>query len=551
MSTFTACSLLADTTTDGRAWELGALGLYLAGLLWIGLRSAGEVKTSVDYTLAGRQVPWLIVLATTAATMVGGGASVGSVAKVYQLGLAAAFITVAWHLQLIFTGVFLAPRLRGLNLITVGNFFEQRFGELARRLSVVNCLVFMGGALVAQMAAIGAITESVLDIEYQTAVLVGGAVVVFYSTVGGIRAVVKTDVLQFVILVGGIATASAFLLYRGGGFDQVRQRLAELPSSLVQDQPAFALSGPTWSTTRVVTLFCGFFLGEMLVPAYAVRCFIAKGQRAARWGVAGAGLFLLVFHPIAIFTMGVAARSDANITSQLQKRYDEKLAEQQQLRATEREDLARRGLQVDLERVEKEIQAKAAAAASQVTFPMLMRSAFPPVFSGIMIAAILAAVMSSADSCLSCVGTIVMEDIYRPHVDPAASDRTLLGVARWTTLLGGVAAAVAALVWRDIVDILEFVYDFWAPTMVWPFLVGIFWYRRGRIAAVVFSMLAGTGATIVWRFVLDSPGDVSPAVFGFVVAVIGWCVALPLCRQSPTSRWLQPVEGPKGEGDQA
>ena len=100
------------------------------------------------------------------------------------------------------------------------------------------------------------------------------------------------------------------------------------------------------------------------------------------------------------------------------------------------------------------------------------------------------------------------------------------------------AAAVAALVWRDIVYILEFVYDFWAPTMVWPFLVGIFWYRRERIAAVVFSMLAGTGATIVWRFVLESPGDVSPALFGFAEAVVAWILALPLCRQSPTSRWL-------------
>ncbi|MBI82201.1 MAG: hypothetical protein CMJ81_03305 [Planctomycetaceae bacterium] len=535
---------------SGTFCELGALVVYLVILLWIGLRSGRQVQTSIDYTLAGRNVPWLIVLATTAATMVGGGASVGSVAKVYQLGLAAAFITAAWHLQLIFTGVFLAPRLRGLNLITVGNFFERRFGELARRLSVLNCLVFMGGALVAQMAAIGAITESVLDIEYQTAVLVGGAVVVFYATVGGIRAVVKTDVLQFVILVGGIATASAWLLYRGGGFEQIQQQLSQLPSSLTQDQPVFALSGPTWSTTRVVTLFCSFFLGEMLVPAYAVRCFIAKGRRAARWGVAGAGLFLLIFHPIAIFTMGVAARSDEQISGQLQQRYDEKLAEQRQERAAELDDLVRRGVRADVDRVEKEIRDQAAAAASQVTFPMLMRSAFPPVFSGVMIAAILAAVMSSADSCLSCVGTIVMEDIYRPHVNPAASDRTLLAVARWTTLLGGVAAAVAALVWRDIVDILEFVYDFWAPTMVWPFLVGIFWYRRERIAAVVFSMLAGTGATIVWRFVLESPGDVSPALFGFAVAVVAWIVALPLCRQSPTNRWLQPVDGPVGEGEE-
>ena len=110
-------------------FELGALAAYLLGLFYIGLRSMREVRTSVDYTIAGRQLSWIVVLSTTAATMVGGGASVGMVSQVYKIGIAAAVLTCAWHLQLIITGLWIAPRLRGMNLITIGGFFELKFDD--------------------------------------------------------------------------------------------------------------------------------------------------------------------------------------------------------------------------------------------------------------------------------------------------------------------------------------------------------------------------------------------------------------------------------------
>jgi Na+/proline symporter len=176
----------------------------------------------------------------------------------------------------------------------------------------------------------------------------------------------------------------------------------------------------------------------------------------------------------------------------------------------------------------------------QIAFPTLVRSTFHPVFSGIMIAAIIAAVMSSADSCLSSLSTVVMEDTYRRHIHPQATDRQLLAVAQGSTLVLGVAAAVCALFFSDIADILEFVYDFWAPTMVLPFLVAVFWYRESRIYAVVVSMFAGLFAVIVWRFVLDSPYDIGPALFGFGFAVIVFLVAWPLTCRWPVAPLCQP-----------
>ena len=330
--------------------ELGALGLYLVVLLGIGVRAAMQVRTSADYTLAGRNIPWVVVLATTAATMIGGGASVGMVGRVYEVGIAAVLVTCAWHIQLILTGLWVAPRLRGMNLVTVGDYFEVRFGPLARELAVINCVIFLVGALAAQMAAIGTVTDSLFDqISYERALVIGAAVTVFYSTVGGIRAVIKTDVLQFVILVTGIGTAAAMLFVRHDGFGGLLAQVRESQFHVTAE----------WSTIKVVSLFGAYLLGETLAPPYAVRCFVAKDARQARWGVAGAGLFLLFFLPVSTFVLGSSALANPDVSAALQ-------------------------------------------SDSQNAFPELVRATFHPAFAGIMIAAIVAAIMSSADSCLSC-----------------------------------------------------------------------------------------------------------------------------------------------------
>ncbi len=226
-----------------RLLELSMLAAYLALLLWIGLRSARRIKTSDDYTLAGRGVGWVIVLATTAVTMIGGGASVGMASQVFAVGIAAALVTCAWHLQLIFTGLFVAPKLRGLNLITVGDYFHLKFGPLARELAVINCMIFLVGVLAAQLAAIGTVTNTILGIPYGTGLLIGAAVTIFYATVGGVRAVVNTDVLQFVILVAGFGVASSLLLVQHGGFEAM----------LAAADPGQAGVTSHWSTTRLLT----------------------------------------------------------------------------------------------------------------------------------------------------------------------------------------------------------------------------------------------------------------------------------------------------------
>jgi SSS family solute:Na+ symporter len=269
------------------------------------------------------------------------------------------------------------------------------------------------------------------------------------------------------------------------------------------DQP-FQLTSAEWPATRLITTFFVFFLGEMLVPPYAVRCFIARNAQSAQWGVAGSGLFLLCFMPICIFVLGASANVDPKIKQA-----------------------------IDEQRVEAGLD----EADSQMVFPTLMRETFPAAFAGILIAALIAAVMSSGDSCLSCISTSVMEDIYRSMIDPEASDKKLLNVARIATVASGVLAAALSCLYSDIISILEFVYDFWAPTMVIPFLVGLFMYRKRWSLAITLAMAAGFIAVVVWRFLLDTPWKFSPGLFGFLVSLAVFILAIVLIelRQDPAN----------------
>jgi SSS family solute:Na+ symporter len=109
----------------------------------------------------------------------------------------------------------------------VGDYFELKFGRLARDFSTLHCVIFLVGACAAQMVGMGTIMTAVLEIDYGVALLIASAVTVFYSTIGGIRAVVRTDVLQFVILVGGLGAAAAILFVDYGGFSGIMAQVGE------------------------------------------------------------------------------------------------------------------------------------------------------------------------------------------------------------------------------------------------------------------------------------------------------------------------------------
>ena len=142
-----------------------------------------------------------------------------------------------------------------------------------------------------------------------------------------------------------------------------------------------------------------------------------------------------------------------------------------------------------------------------------------------------------------------MEDIFRRHLRPSAPDSQLLLVARMTTVVVGLVATFFAFLFHNIASILEFVYNFWAPAMILPFFVGLFWYHPNRTYAVVASMTSGTLATILWQFVVHPRIDpvlhphlssLTPVLPALVLAILAFFLTNLVCGHMRPTGGFQP-----------
>lgn len=460
--------------------ELVVVTIYLAGMIAIGLYYAGKIKSAEDFSLAGRSVPWFLAMATLLATSAGGGASVGSVGRAYAIGAAWPFIVSGWYVCHILVGIFLAPRLARYNFYTVADFMEYRYGEFARVLTAILCLAYVVGVNAAQLVAMGSITSSVLDIPMWVALLVSAGIVVFYSYAGGLWAVIQTDLIQAMILIGGFALALFLGLKAVGGY----AGLAASPSGHLLTPTAVL------NTPQIVALFFAFLLGEALSPMYVQRYYAGRTPDDARRGSILAGVVLLLVMPIATMTLGVMAAG------------------------------------------------RFPGLAENAVFMTVVREVLPPALSGVFIAAVLAAIMSTADSMLQVAGVIVMRDFWA-RFRPAATDRELLAVSRYSIVVIAVLGLLLGLYLPSVMGLLLYSYSVWAPAIILPFVVGLLWYRESLVYSVVSSMVAGLVAAFVW-IGLGQPYGLEGSVFGVLVGLGVFFVAIPVTRSLPLVRGFTP-----------
>ncbi len=273
---------------------------YLLFIVVKGLRRSREISGPDDFLLAGRRVGWFFILCTTGATVIGGGASIGAVGKTFEWGVLMMAVSTAWYLQLVVSGLLVAPRFREARLYTVAGYFGHRFGRAPRSAALVLSLLFSVGILGAQMVAFGKIITLLVPVApYWLAVVAGGVVVTAYSTAGGLPAVIRTDVYQFVILLAGFALTLLLCV------PELVQRADEI--GRVVPEHFFALAGDK-GPVFLITTFLAFLLGETFSPAYATRFCIGEDVRATRRGIVGAGVLLALTYPAILFFIALYAR---------------------------------------------------------------------------------------------------------------------------------------------------------------------------------------------------------------------------------------------------
>ncbi len=456
---------------DGNWILWGIVGAYIAFIFIKGVLKFRVIHDADDFLVAGRKTPWYLIFATMGATVIGGGASIGAIGKTYEWGILMLLVSTGWYIHFIFSGLVVAPRFREARLYTVAGYFGHRFGERPRFVAMILSLLFSVFIVAAQMAAFGTVLSAMMpnlaDAEtiLRWAILIGGSLVVVYSTAGGLMAVIHTDIYQFVVLFVGFLITMAFAVPEiVSSWGEIR---TTLPPEFFQIE-----GGKGW--LFLITTFLAFLLGETFAPGYATRYCIGKDVKETRKGIAGVGAFLAVTFPVILFFIAVHARFHFP----------------------------------DIE--------------PQQGLPMVVWELNHPIVGALMIAALLSAVMSSADSALNSATAIFVKDLFEHQLgwQDRGDGRTLRSARLCTAILGLVAIGIAVL-WSDIIGLLLFTYHVWAPAVILPVCVGTLSKTKSpRLTHEIFiTMVVSTLATFGYRMT-HYQESFDPAVFGVLVSCL-------------------------------
>ena len=460
--------------------HLVVLIAYSVVLIAFGLWIGRLVRGTADFFVAGRSLGPGLLFATVMAANIGAGSTVGAASLGYQFGLSAWWWVGSAAIGTLLLAFFVGPRIHRLaakhGFYTVGDFLEHRYGTAVR--GAMTALLWMAtpAILAGQLIALSVVLEVVVGFPRVPGLLLGGLVTTTYFTAGGLRGAAWINLAQLVVLIIGFAAALVMALYSVGGWSGVAAPVGE------PDYFNFWHGGGAgW--TLLALLAPNFIVS----PGLLQKVYGARDTRSIRLGVGLCGLALMVF-AFAPAVLGMVAR-------------------------IHHPDLIN----------------------PDHALPMLLRSNLPVWVGAVGLGALFVADISSADAILFMLATSMSQDLYRRFINPQASDRRVLFVARVAAVLGGVVAVGMAIVSPSVVAPLRIFYSLVGLSFFVPVVAGLY-RRRGGAPEVFASIAAGIATDLTVRLVTAGAGFgvVTPNLAGLIAAGAGFtCVAI---ARSPRGR---------------
>jgi solute:Na+ symporter, SSS family len=449
------------------------IAVYFAVMLGAAYWGFRRARTAEDYLVAGRRLGSPMFIGTLSAVVLGGASTVGTISLGYQHGLSGAWLVIMIGLGLIGLGVLLSRRLVRAGVYTVPELMAKRYGVSARIVSAAIMAAYALMIAVTSTIASGTVFNSLLDVSTTVAVLIAGGVVVLYCVTGGMWSLTLTDIIQFAIMTVGIfGLLLPFAIADAGGLSGMQDTL---PASY------FEPTSIGWNT--IFTYFLLFFFGLMIGQDIWQRIFTGRTEKIVRTGTIVAGLYCMVYG-VAGALIGAAAK-------------------------------------VVVPRLESPDEA----------FAAVTEAVLPSGITGLVLAAALAAIMSTASAALLASSTIVANDLLtlvRKVSNPMVATRI-------TTLVIGAAVVGVSLVLNDVVGALTVAYDLLTGALFVPIVLGLLW-ARGTARAAVWSMAVSSVVIIVLLFTSGLYSN-DPIIYGLLTSLVVYVgiSLVPARRESPVA----------------
>ena len=419
---------------------------YMAAILAAGFWARRKATTQEQFLVAGRAVgPWLYS-GTLAAIVLGGASTVGGVKLGYQYGVSGMWFVFMLGLGIIVLSVVFVERILGLNLYTVPELLERRYSPIARIAGGIVMVAYDLMVSVTATIAVGSVMEVIAGMPRTPAILMSSAVMVAYSVLGGMWSLTLTDIIQFVIkTVGILFILLPAAIWHAGGLAAMHARL-----------PGGFFSLTNIGTGRIVSFFVLYFFGIIIGQDVWQRVFTARSVKVARNGGIGVGCYCLCY-ALAGAMIGAAGR-------------------------------------VFLPPL----------AHADAAFAQIVNAVLPVGLRGLVLAAALAAIMSTASACLLAASTVLLEDVYLRL--RGARNAGSIGQSRAVTLILGVVMMLLSCLMHDVIAALTVAYDLLVGGLLVAVIGAMLW-RRGTAAGALASIALGSTLVCVLLAVTGIDSD--------------------------------------------
>lgn len=462
--------------------------LYFIFMLGIGAYYYTKSKNLSDYILGGRSLnSWVTALSAQASDM-SGWLLLGLPGAAYLSGLEAGWIALGLLFGTYLNWKFTAKKLRQYtelagNSITIPDYIENRFRDKSKSLRIISAsfiLIFFLIYTASGFVAGATLFETVFGLNYITALTIGAVVVIGYTFLGGFMAVCWTDFFQGLLMFFAIVIVPVAGAISLGGFGATSDQIRMLDSGLLN---AFTTaSGESVTLIGIVSLLA-WGLGYFGQPHILVRF---MGIRHAD-EIKKSRIIAMVW-----VTLSLAASVFVGIVGR--------------------------------------VYFSQALDNSETIFMQMVSSIFHPVVAGILLAAILAAVMSTADSQLLVTASSISEDFYKVLLRKNASNKELLWVSRITVILVAVVAYVLALdPTNSVMGLVSYAWAGFGATFGPVIILSLYWKRMNRWGALG-GLIAGGLTTIIWKTLNTGLYEIVP---GFIVATIA-IIVVSLMTSEPS-----------------
>ncbi|WP_394235743.1 sodium/proline symporter PutP [Niallia oryzisoli] len=465
---------------SNETYQLIAIVFYLAAMLWIGWYAYRKTQNLTDYMLGGRSLGPAVTALSAGAADMSGWLLMGLPGGVYVTGLADAWIAIGLTIGAYCNWFFVAPRLRAYtqvanDSITIPSYLENRFHDTTKLLRIVSgivILVFFTFYVSSGMVSGGVFFENSFGISYHAGLLIVGGVTVAYTLFGGFLAVSYTDFLQGLMMVIALLLVPALAIFHTGGPVETLDTIKAIDPTHLDLFKGTTLIG----IVSAMAWGLGYFGQPHIIVRFMAITTVREIKSARRIGMSW--MIFSLIGTILTALIGIA--------------FFEKHTEY-------------------------------TLSNPEAVFITLGQILFHPLVAGFLLAAVLAAIMSTVSSQLIVTSSALVEDLYKVLLRKDGSDKEYVFLGRMAVLVVSVVAAILAFEQDNtILNLVAYAWAGFGGSFGPVIILSLFWRKMTNWGAIA-GMVSGAVTVILWANLTEAgviPFQLYEIVPGFIINLI-------------------------------